>query len=196
MNFKENIQERFLFLFKFFCYPKQIGSIAPSSKYLAKKMIESVKWNEINSAAELGAGTGAITRYIQEITSGQAIKVLLFEKDDYMRNALEKQYPEYSCYTDCRELLNSLKSEKIDQLDCIISGLPFFNFPQNLRDIFIEQIQLSLKEKGVFIAFQYSTQMKKQLGEWFEIEAIKFVPLNVPPAFIYVCRKKGGMVQR
>jgi len=47
----------------------------------------------------------------------------------------------------------------------------------------------SLKPGGLFIAFQYSQQMKKLLGEHFSIEKIEFVPLNIPPAFVYVCRK-------
>lgn len=84
-----------------------------------------------------------------------------------------------------------MKNAQIEQLDCIISGLPFFNFPQAMRDQIVEQIHRSLRDGGMFVAFQYSKQMKQQLGEWFDIEEIKFVPMNVPPAFVYVCRKKA-----
>lgn len=54
----------------------------------------------------------------------------------------------------------------------------------------MDQILSSLKEDGLFIAFQYSKQMKKQLEQHFVIERICFVPRNLPPAFVYVCRKK------
>ena len=81
-------------------------------------------------------------------------------------------------------------NEKIEQIDCILSGLPFFNFSQLIRDKLIEQIIMSLKPGGLFIAFQYSQQMKKQLSQHFDIEEILFVPMNVPPAFVYICRKK------
>lgn len=30
--------------------------------------------------------------------------------------------------------------------------------------------------------------MKPLLQQYFEMEAVRFVPLNVPPAFVYVCR--------
>jgi phospholipid N-methyltransferase len=83
-----------------------------------------------------------------------------------------------------------MRGEAIEQLDCIINGLPFSNFPQAMRDKLIGQIVISLKNDGLFIAFQYSLQMKKQLSKHFEIEKITFVPMNVPPAFVYVCRKK------
>ena len=83
-----------------------------------------------------------------------------------------------------------MRCENIDRLDCILSGLPFFNFPQEVRDQLVDQVYRALRPGGVFIAFQYSRQMKRQLGELFEIEQIAFVPLNLPPAFVYVCRKR------
>ncbi len=189
MNKRETIQEKCLFLYKFLRSPRQVGSVTPSSRFLAKKMIESVPWDEVENIAELGAGTGAITKYIRLAARGNT-NVLLFETDKFMRGELKRQYPEFMCYPDCRELQHAMHSEKIERLDCIVSGLPFFNFPQELRDQLMEQILGSLKDNGLFIAFQYSQQMKKQLTERFDIEQIKFVPLNVPPAFVYVCRKK------
>jgi Phospholipid N-methyltransferase len=185
------IQERTLFLNKFLCSPRQIGSVTPSSKSLAKKMIESVPWGDVRSIAELGSGTGAITKYIQ-IATGKNTKVLLFETDSYMRKDLSRQYPDFLCYTDACELQSAMHNERIEQLDCIISGLPFAAFPQAMRDKLMEQIKISLKDNGLFIAFQYSLQMKKQLSTHFDIEKIQFVPLNLPPAFVYVCRKKAA----
>jgi phospholipid N-methyltransferase len=187
----ELVQEKFLLLHKFLRSPAKIGSVMPSSKFLAKKMIESVPWNEVESIAELGSGTGAITKYIQSATDANT-KVLLFETDPYMQRKLVRQYPKFLCYTDSCDLQYAMHKEEIKQLDCVISGLPFFNFPQAMRDKLLEQIIVSLKEKGLFIAFQYSQQMKMQFSEHFDIEEIKFVPINIPPAFVYVCRKKGS----
>ncbi|WP_209978752.1 class I SAM-dependent methyltransferase [Paenibacillus eucommiae] len=192
LNIKSLISEKFLFLSRFFHTPGQIGSVTPSSRFLARKMVESVPWNQVYHIAELGAGTGAITKYIQT-AKRRNTKVLLFEKDPILRNKLANEYanPDLACYEDCRELYAALCHENIEHLDCIISGLPFFNFPQVIRDQLIEQIIISLKPDGLFIAFQYSQQMRNQLSEHFIIEKIKFVPMNLPPAFVYVCRKKA-----
>jgi len=191
VNIKTRIQDQFLFLSRFLSSPGQIGSVTPSSKFLARKMVGAVNWNQVYHVAELGAGTGPITKYIQ-LSKRKNTKVLLFERDPQLRNKLQKQYAHFSCYEDCRELGAAMKQENIQQLDCILSGLPFFNFPQEARDQLVDQIVRSLKPGGLFIAFQYSQQMKKQLQEHFEIERIHFVPLNIPPAFVYVCRKRGG----
>ncbi|MBE9916376.1 methyltransferase [Paenibacillus donghaensis] len=184
-----SIQEKVLFLYKFSQAPKQIGSITPSSAFLAKKMLESVDWNQVGHIAELGAGTGAITKYIEAVNLKHA-HVLLFEKDSLLRSQIAESFPAYSCYEDACKLTEALQNEQIEQLDCILSGLPFFNFPQDLRDQLMEQIVTSLKPGGLFIAFQYSQQMRKQLSSLFDIEHIHYVPLNIPPAFVYVCRKR------
>ncbi|WP_144937198.1 class I SAM-dependent methyltransferase [Paenibacillus sp. 32O-W] len=185
----EVMREKMLFLSKFLRTPKEIGSVTPSSKALARKMVEPVPWETVRNIAELGAGTGAVTKFIRSAKQ-PACKVLLFEKDDYLREQLAKQYPDFPGYPDASQLLSVMKRERGEQLDCILSGLPFFNFPQAFRDRLIDQIVTSLKPGGLFIAFQYSLQMRDQLDRHFDMVRVKFVPFNIPPAFVYICRKK------
>ncbi|MGZ9583370.1 class I SAM-dependent methyltransferase [Paenibacillus marinisediminis] len=186
----EHIHEKLLFLYKFSRAPKLIGSLTPSSSFLALKMIEQVNWDQVQHIAELGAGTGAITKYI-DAANWENAKVLLFEQDTSLRSKLAKQFPAFSCYADACKLQDALRAEHIEHLDCIFSGLPFFNFPQQLRYQLMNQITASLKPGGLFIAFQYSQQMRKLLSSLFEIEHIHYVPWNIPPAFVYVCRQRG-----
>jgi phospholipid N-methyltransferase len=185
----QTIQEKLLLLYKFARAPKQIGSVTPSSSFLAKQMVNQVDWNEVSGFAELGAGTGAITKYIAGAKKSHS-RGLLFEKDPMLRGQLNVQYADMPCYSDASSIRQAMQKEQIEELDCIFSGLPFFNFPQELRDTIINEVYYSLKPGGLFIAFQYSQQMKKLLGEHFTIEKIEFVPLNIPPAFVYVCRKR------
>ncbi|EPY03685.1 methyltransferase type 11 [Paenibacillus alvei TS-15] len=186
-----SIQKRLHFLYKFTRYPKQIGSITPSSSFLARRMVSQIDWSTVRYVAELGSGTGAITKYMKQ-AAVPGTKTLLFECDPFMRDQLVRQYPDCSCYPDANQLLESMRSAGIGQLDCIISGLPFFNFPQEMRDSIIDEVLQSLKPRGLFVAFQYSKQMRIKLSLYFDVEALHFVPLNMPPAFIYVCRKREG----
>ncbi|KOP71628.1 phospholipid methyltransferase [Cytobacillus solani] len=183
-----NNHNSLLFLQSFIRKPKEIGSVWPSSSFLARKMVQQVAWEEVGAVAELGSGTGAITKEIQSHVSNKAA-VLLFEKDGEMSGNLQKEFPEYLCYQNAVQLLNIMDQNGIKQLDCVISGLPFFNFSTELRERLLKQVIDSLKPGGYFIAFQYSLQMKKQLSRAFHIERIHYVPLNFPPAFVYVCKK-------
>lgn len=189
-NFSSIMQEKVQFLHKFIKSPKDVGSITPSSKYLAKAMTRHIPWDEAVAVAELGAGTGAITEYINRAAQGKT-RVLLFEKENGLRSGLTERYPNMGCYSNACQIRSAMSGEGIKQLDAIISGLPFFNFPQEIRDEIINEIMHSLKPGGLFVAFQYSLQMKQQLSEYFDIETIQFVPLNLPPAFVYICRKRG-----
>ncbi|MBU5444997.1 class I SAM-dependent methyltransferase [Paenibacillus sp. MSJ-34] len=178
-----------LFLHRFIQNPKQVGSVVPSSRFLAGTMVRSVPWNEVTAIAELGSGTGAITRFIAPQVTGSA-KALLFEMDDMMKNDLQTTYPTFTCHSNACHLTKIMKQQGISQLDCIMSGLPFFNFKSALRETLLNEISEALKPGGYFIAFQYSLQMKKHLSEKFVIEKIDFVPFNFPPAFVYTCRKR------
>jgi len=119
--------------------------------------------------------------------------VFLFEMDDKMKSELEVNYPSFKCYSNACHLNKIMSQNGIGQLDCVISGLPFFNFSRDVREPLLNEITDALKPGGYFIAFQYSLQMKKYLSEKFIVEKIDFVPFNFPPAFVYVCRKKEGI---
>ncbi|OZB90702.1 class I SAM-dependent methyltransferase [Paenibacillus sp. XY044] len=183
------MNEYLLFLQGFFKEPKRVGSVIPSSRFLAAKMVQAVPWDEVKTVAELGSGTGAITRFIKPQLHGST-KVLLFERDKRMRNNLRIEYPDFPCYSNACQLVRTIHQQDISQLDCIISGLPFFNFTSEMRKTLLHQIVQALKPGGIFVAFQYSLQMKKQFAKELTVEKIEFVPFNFPPAFVYTCRKR------
>ncbi|KTS78873.1 phospholipid methyltransferase [Paenibacillus jamilae] len=185
-----NFNEYLLFLQGFLTNPQRVGSLIPSSRFLAAKVVESVAWDEVKAVAELGSGTGAITRFMKTQLTGST-KVLLFERDRKMRENLKTKYPDFACHSNACQLVKKLNQDDIGQLDCIISALPFFNFTSEMRGNLLNQIIQALKPGGIFIAFQYSLQMKKKFAENLTIEKIEFVPFNFPPAFVYICRKKG-----
>lgn len=176
-----------LFIQKFIQSPMQIGSLFPSSVALAKKMTADLSWENINEAAELGAGTGVITSEIIRSMKPET-KLHVFEKDHEMRKKLKEQYPNTFVHEDAREIIKSIGNRE-GSLDAIFSGLPFANFHRNIRVEIVEEVYLALRPGGVFVAFQYSTQMKKTFHQYFRTVEVSFVPKNFPPAFVYICEK-------
>ncbi|WFR64654.1 methyltransferase domain-containing protein [Paenibacillus amylolyticus] len=181
--------EPFLFLQGFLRNPKRVGSVLPSSKFLARRIVQSVGWDEVRSIAELGPGTGAVTRLIKAHLPNSAT-VFLFERDPKMRSNLKRTYPEFMFHSNASYLLKRINQEHVQQLDSIICGLPFFNFSREMRQNILSQIHTALRPGGILVLYQYSLHMKKQLAELFEIEKIQFEPFSFPPAFVYVCRKR------
>ncbi|MBN6188068.1 methyltransferase domain-containing protein [Aneurinibacillus sp. BA2021] len=182
---------KLLFLYKFLTSPRSVGSITPSSQFLARAMVKPVDFAKAQAIAELGAGTGVFTRYLNKYKTNEC-KIAVFERDDNMRRQLEATYPELHLYHNAADISQVAQDLNVDGFDYILSGLPFANFPQELRDTIMDGVEKALKPGGLFIAFQYSHQMKKQLSERFEQIDIHFVPLNIPPAFVYCCKKQAA----
>ena len=180
--------DRILFLRRFIDEPKKIGSLTPSSKFLARKMLKDLPWENFSHIAELGAGTGTFTKQIVKRKPTDC-KFLVIEQDFEMRHLLEEEYPDLIFDSFAEDLSATLRRENFPQLDCIISGLPFANMTEYLRCRIVENIHHSLKPGGIFVMFQYSWQMKNLLKEYFPAVKIDFFLLNFPPAFVYFCRK-------
>jgi phospholipid N-methyltransferase len=181
--------ESFLFLQGFLKNPKRVGSVLPSSKFLANKIVQSVRWDEVKTIAELGPGTGAITR-LMKAELPKSATVFLFERDPKMRSNLKKTYPDFMFHSNASFLLKKINQEHVHQLDRIICGLPFFNFSREMKQNILSQMHTALRPGGMLVLYQYSLHMKKRLADLFDIEKIKFVPLSFPPVFVYTCRKK------
>src|SRR5215207_5240916 len=85
----ENIQ----FLQAFLKNPGTVGSITPSSPELARRMVAGLKPDENNVVLELGVGTGAITKFLQDIVSNDA-SYLGIELDRDLVRSLKRNYPD------------------------------------------------------------------------------------------------------
>lgn len=179
---------RIEFLLKFIKSSKNIGSITPSSAFLAKAMIKPIDWKKARSIVELGAGTGVFTKHIEQLKYPHC-RGIIFEKDEEMVKSLMKSYPGLYFHSRAEDIYAVLQQIGLSKVDCILSGLPFATFPQPLRDQILDGVTRSLRTGGLFIQFQYSLQMKNQLHKRFKKIDLKFVLLNIPPAFVYYCYK-------
>ena len=84
---------------------------------------------------------------------------------------------------------NNLKIFNIQDVDFIISGLPLLNFPDGKKRAILHEVKNSLCDNGKFILFQYTNGLGKILESYFNKVNRSFVPLNIPPSFVYVCEK-------
>ena len=182
------ITERLSFFKKFIHHPGQVGSITPSSHYLASKMFRNFNWDSINTVVELGAGTGSFTSYIVD-HKRRDCRFIVVEREPDMLNNLKNRFPHLIYGDKAEDLSMVLKQYDIESVDCIISGLPFALLEYHQRNEIVDNIRQCLNHEGIFIAFQYSLQMKKQFKSAFSSVHVGFELKNIPPAFIYYCKK-------
>lgn len=170
---------------------KTSGAIAPSSRFLVKKMLEEIDFSESDVIIELGPGTGKITKKILEKLHPKA-KLICFEiNDDFYRELKKIDHPQLEVLnTSAEYIIEELEKLGYQQSCHIVSSLPLTNIPKELSNTILENSYASLQSNGTFIQFQYSLTYFKKLKQVFkESISLDFELLNIPPAFIYRCRK-------
>ena len=169
-----------------------MGAIAPSSKYLTKKMMGNLSLSEAKVVVELGPGTGVFTKKLLELIGPQT-KLLVIEINTIFYKNLKKQLSNQRLTlvkVSPTDLSLYLKQLGLSQADIIISSLPLAVLPSFLRNRIVLSASDALSQKGKYIQFQYTLQSQKMLEKVFSAVKIKSCLLNIPPAFVYTCSKE------
>lgn len=167
---------------------KETGSIVPSSRFLTKKMLSAIDFSKDLTILELGPGTGVFTQEILCRMRPEASLTALEINSDFithLRKIRDKKF--HLLETSAENISSVLKGEKAD---VIISGIPFSTIKKDVRERMLVEIKNNLADGGSFIQFQYSLDLYDFLKKLFNNNIkISFVSLNIPPAFVYVCKK-------
>lgn len=180
------------FLKQYITKPRTVGAILPSSKYLAKRMIENIDFKSASCIVEYGPGTGAFSEKMIKRRRKETI-MLLFESNIEFYNLLKEKYndePNVYIIDDSAEYVGKyLEKYDIPYIDYIVSGLPFASLPNDVSSDILKQTKKYLKEDGKFITFQYTLLKKDFIEQYFNEVNIKREFRNVPPAYIFCCNQ-------
>lgn len=192
------MRDRAKFLAAFVRRPFDTGSITPSSAQLAAAMVEGMGISEADTVVELGPGTGVFTRVIQEQLKPDG-RLMCFEINRDMAEALRHNFPKVQVVNDSVEnLARHLKEAGRDFVDAAISGLPWAAFSPERQQRLLDATVALLKPGGRFATFAYShavwlpqaRRFRELLDSRFsQVETSKVVWRNMPPAFVYRCRR-------
>jgi phospholipid N-methyltransferase len=184
------LKKRAAFFKQFLKKGNRNGSITPSSIFLCRKMISTIDFSHARCIVELGPGEGAITREIVK-KMGPQTQLLLFEMNkEFVDDFLQFDDPRIHAINDSAEFISKyLKEYHIDKVDYIISSLPLSLFPDDLQHKILDESQRVLRPRGIYMQYMYFTDMAEAFKRHFQNVKRNFVPLNIPPAFVYTCHK-------
>lgn len=178
--------------------PVATGAIAPSSGSLARKMVAFAAPPAQAVIAEFGPGTGAFTREIIASLLPEQ-KFFAIEVNPDFISSLKEQFPALAVHPGCASTLPDVcREEGVEHVDCVISGLPWANFPVSLQEKIIGNMLSVMPAGGVFLTFAYlqglvmpgGRNFKRLLKRSFSrVENSGVVWMNLPPAIIYRCVK-------
>jgi phospholipid N-methyltransferase len=179
------------FLKAFIKENKMVGSITPSSRFLASKMLDKIDFSKQKVIVELGPGTGVFTRKIIARLPDSAL-LLVFELNEVFCEKLKLEFDQKNVqiiHDSADQIEVYLRKYGYESADVIISSLPLANIDTSIRENIVQSSSKVLKLGGNFIQFQYSLQSKSLLKNNFNKVEIGFTALNIPPAFVYTCTK-------
>lgn len=179
------------FLIEYFKSPRTVGAVAPSSLKLAKKMADDIDYEKAKCIVEYGPGTGVFTeRLIRNLKKHTML--MLIEYNEEFCKELEEKYSKYNnvvIVNDSAENIDKhLKKYNIDEVDYVVSGLPFASLPKSMSAKILSKTKDILKKNGSFITFQYTLLKKGYIGSYFEDINCERVMLNIPPAYVLTCQ--------
>lgn len=192
------MRDRIKFLAAFLERPFDTGAITPSSKELARAMVLDMGIEDADTVVELGPGTGVFTHFIEHHLKPEA-RSLCFEINPELAETLRQRFRRTQVVNDSVENLGlHLKAAGRDSVDAAISGLPWAAFSPERQRLLLDATVNALKPGGRFATFAYShaawlppgRRFRELLNSRFsQVETSEVVWRNLPPAFVYRCRK-------
>ena len=186
MNQTQTFKEGGVFFKQWLRAPKEMGSVIPSSKILARALASEVAWQPGQHIVELGGGTGAITEGLIE-RGVPKDKLIVIELGGDLFDYLRGRFPDSTVIQgDATRLDEILTRIGVENIGTVVSGLPMVGMPFDFHKAITDQSFKALKGQGHMLQYSYSPLSPlpaKKLG--LEAKLAHFVLRNVPPAFVW-----------
>ncbi len=186
------------FFKQFLLHPGKVGAVAPSSGQLARKMVNCQLVKSAQAVVEFGSGTGVFTECLSQAAPTGAV-VFSIEINEAFVAATRCKCPSALVYHDsAARICHYLRQHGLTHCDCIVSGLPWGIFSEELQRELLDATIAALRPGGELRTFAYLGGPWLPAGRRFcrmakerfsKVERSAMIWANMPPAFIYTCRK-------
>lgn len=180
-----------LFARNFLRYPKVLGSVVPSSRFLVDQLLRHVDWSEARLIVEYGPGVGTFTGAMLRRMRPDA-RLIAIELNHQFVEFLGASYPDPRLRVvrgSALEVDDILRDHGRAEADAIVSGIPFSTIDLDLRRRILRKSHDALGPDGRFLVYQFSRAVLPHLRRSFGRVEEEFVPFNILPARIYSCVK-------
>lgn len=172
--------------------PRNTGAIFPSGPILAKTMASAIDPRGDGPVLELGPGTGVFTKALLERGIAPERLILIEFNGDFVR-FLRQRFPGVTViHASAFDLAKLWKERNLPPIAGIVSGLPLLNFPRDLCQQLIADSLDLLQPGGQYVQFTYAQRPSVPAPRGAEVNLLKRVWLNVPPASVWIYQKRSN----
>ncbi|MGD9688517.1 MAG: class I SAM-dependent methyltransferase [Phycisphaerales bacterium] len=192
------------FLLEFIRRPAEIGSIIPSSRFLAQRMVRLGRVSSAGVVVEYGPGTGPITGHVRRALK-PGNKFFAVEINPRFAALVRAAHPGVSVHEgSAADIERMCAAEGIRTpeagggIDTVISGIPWASLPERVQTGILTATIRMLKPGGRLVTFGYSMGLLTPAGKRFHkslpryfrsVERSSLEWRNLPPAFVVTCIK-------
>ncbi|WP_176595892.1 MULTISPECIES: class I SAM-dependent methyltransferase [Sphingobium] len=192
-EFRTRATEYLDFLAAWVKKPRQTASVVPSSRYLARLMVEHIV-PEDGRVIELGGGTGVFTRAILR-TGLPPEKLEVVEINPAFARGLRRHFPHVSVLETPAQIVSTATAGEAGEYQAVISGLPLLAMDRQMHaDILSESFRM-LRPGGAFIQFTYSLRppVSREIQDALGLDVVRVgqTVRNFPPATVFRFFRKG-----
>lgn len=176
--------------------PILTGAVSPSGRFLARTMAQAIEPEGSAPIVELGPGTGPITDALLRRGVDPA-RLVLVEFDGAFCRLLRRRFPKVQVVQgDAYDLSNSLRNVLHEPAAAVVSSLPLLNKPDAQRVALLDDAFSVMAPGGRFVQFTYgaNSPVPRDAASAFEADVSAPVWLNLPPARVWIYRRRGESV--
>ena len=150
------MNENLKFLQAFLKNPLKVGAVAPSSPELAAEMLQGIQPDDNNIVLELGVGTGAITKYLQDIIPSKS-SYLGIELDGELVRTMNSRFSDMNIVVgSAADAYTIHKESGLGKVSYLVCCLPFVSLPKEVSDSVLSEIVKFMDEGCTLRIFQYA----------------------------------------
>lgn len=166
--------------------PRGVGAVAPASRWLAEAIGRQLDGCGCDTLVEVGPGTGAITRVLNERRAAFS-RVVAVERDEWMVSVLRERYAELEIVHGCATELT--RHVRTASPVAIVSSLPFRSLPDEVADGCIRALADTLDAAPGSMLLQYTYGLGSppfaSPAPRFVWSRVELVARNLPPATVW-----------
>ena len=173
-------------------HPVATAAVLPSSRRLARAMVNPLPFRGARVVVEFGPGTGVMTEELLARLPGDA-KLLAFESNPRFAARLRHRCadPRLIVVNSHAQRIGDLLSElRLDRIDGVVSTLGLSLMPPQARCEIFQGLLPFLSDDAVVTQVQYRHRrgVEPFLRRYFHCVTHETVWRNVPPAYSFICR--------
>lgn len=186
------LADRLAFLVGFIRDPSGVGSVAPSSARLERRLVRNARIAEARTIVELGPGTGGTTRAFLKAMGPQA-RLMTIELDPVFHARLSDTLRDPRLFVEhgsAERIGEFLAARRLPAPDAIVSGIPFSTMPQAVGERIAASVAEVLAPGGRFVAYQVRPRVAEFTSPHLGAPKFEWEAWNIPPMRVFTWIKR------